>query len=74
MERNSQAKLTVTGDLTKSGYQEIFSKEALDLLENLATKFEARRKQLLDERAQKQTLFDTGTLPVSRRYSPNQGR
>nr|WP_104399472.1 malate synthase A [Vibrio penaeicida] len=63
MERNSQPKLTVTGDLKKSGYQEIFSKEALDLLENLAAKFETRRKQLLDERAQKQTLFDAGQLP-----------
>ncbi|CCO49707.1 malate synthase A [Vibrio nigripulchritudo SOn1] len=63
MERNPQAKLNVVGDLSQSGYTDIFSPSARAFLESLASAFEPRRRQLIKAREQRQARYDDGELP-----------
>lgn len=63
MEWNPQAKLNVVGDLSQSGYTDIFSPSARAFLESLASAFEPRRRQLIKAREQRQARYDDGELP-----------
>ncbi len=45
------------------GYDEILTPEALDLVAELSRAFDARRRELLDKRQQRQRELDAGKLP-----------
>lgn len=47
----------------RPGYQEILTRPALELLADLHRRFDARRRQLLDNRVAAQARFDAGELP-----------
>lgn len=46
-----------------SDYQELFPTELINFLIYLHERFDSRRKKLLDERQQRQALYDKGELP-----------
>lgn len=54
--------LTITAPLTPE-YQEILTPEVLKFVEALATKFTARKDELLAKRIEKQKWLDAGNLP-----------
>lgn len=47
-----------------SDYQELFPPELLHLLVHLHEKFDSRRKKLLEDRQERQALYDRGELPT----------
>ena len=52
----------VSGAL-KPGYERILTQDALEFVANLARRFEPRRKQLIEARAERQAKWDGGSLP-----------
>ena len=54
--------VAVTGAL-KPGYERILTTDALELVATLARRFEQRRRQLLQARAERQAAWDGGALP-----------
>ncbi len=54
--------VTVSGVL-KPGYERVLSKDALQFVADLARRFEPRRRELLQARAERQAKWDAGGLP-----------
>jgi malate synthase len=54
--------MEITGEL-RPEYSDVLTPDALGFVAELARRFESRRRQLLDARAQRQEEFDAGTLP-----------
>jgi malate synthase len=48
---------------SEPGYERVLTVEALEFLVRLHRKFETRRRQLLNRRAERQARFDAGALP-----------
>ncbi|WP_428465179.1 malate synthase A [Photobacterium minamisatsumaniensis] len=55
--------IEVIGQIEDEGYEEILSPDALNFLDAIVTKFNARRNELLALRSQRQQRFDQGELP-----------
>src|SRR6266508_6637590 len=47
----------------KRGYERVLTADAVALVDELHRRFEARRRDLLKRRAERQALFDKGVLP-----------
>jgi len=58
----TQSPITILGSLNQ-GFEEILSKEALEFIGKLHSKFNGRRLELLMAREEKQKIIDQGTLP-----------
>jgi malate synthase len=48
---------------TKTGYERVLTREALEFVARLHRAFEGRRRELMEQRAERQTRFDAGALP-----------